>query len=201
MTPGKTAAPLYRPAPVYRMSKHLASPQHSGLFLGTGRNALLGTTPGPPQMTPDDNPDKRVPGPTFIAQTTVSLPVTHPNTDSTLVIFLPNVTRRPTSKKYHLPAESTATVNFCHPNSLRPTVVYRERPGPPIQALVEKNRALERHIAELSKEYQAVKSVIDEGWAAHAAPGPAPPSGAVTTPASQPPRAHAGKDLEGALAS
>lgn len=136
-----------------------------------GRNVPLGIIPGIPQITPDDNLDKRAAGPIFIAQTMVSLPATSPNTDSTLVIVLPNSPHRPVSKKYRLPAESTALVSFYHPRDRRPAIIYRERPGAPVQALAEKNRALEKYLAELSKEYQAVKAVIDEGWAALAASG------------------------------
>jgi hypothetical protein len=166
------------------MSRYLAPPQHAGLFLGVGRNIPLGVAPNSPQITPDDIPDKRAAGPVLIAQTMVSLPATSPNTNSTLVIVLPNAPRRSISRRYRLPAESTAQVSFHHPGDQRPTVIYREEPSTPAQALVEKNRALEKYLMELSEEYQAVKTVIDEGWTALAAPGAVSGADGGTTAAS-----------------
>lgn len=157
----------------------LQYPQHASVFIGAGRNASLGIDLGAPQMSPDDNPDKRARGPVFMAQTMVSLPTAPPDTQSTLVIVLPNVPQRPVSRKYHLPAGTTALVNFYHPRDDRPTIIYREMPNAPkstsgeveeIRTLKEKNQALEARLTQLSKEYKAVKTVVEEGWATLASP-------------------------------
>jgi hypothetical protein len=138
-------------------------------------------------LTPDDSQLARglwgdpqcPPWPLYFAQTVVALPLTPPNVQSSLTIVMPNAplqNRQPVSKKYRIPDGATPRVNFFHPRDEKPTIIYREAPSkaPEVQTLIERNRALESRLTELSKEHNAVKAVVEDGWNdLVGAPGPA----------------------------